>query len=390
MATLGATLVLLILITMVAAYTSRGVLFEQRVSGNDFRSRQAFEAAESGLEVALAYFGSSGGIDKDGDGARDPVFDTDGDGVGDTNATTFADASSVTLTISGGFPALDIVSVGRSDDLRAERTVRVVGSVSDGLPNKPENPLTARGTVDVDGSATVTNPEGNSTIWSGSDVDLGSNNATATDIADPTDANYPYCMDTSMTCNTVQSSNRVAVGLDVIEYDTSLSNMSAQQLFENYFGMSMATYRASRVTLEVAAADANNLASNATNPGVQLAAGEIVWIEGDTEFENNTTIGCKVVVTGNNLCTGADIDPSIVIVNGDLEGNGTPNITGLLFVLGNFDLLGNVTNMGATIVAGDFGNASSGSLDVIYNSDVLDQTRDNGSLVGAPGSWHDW
>jgi len=390
MATLGATLVLLILITMVATYTSRGVLFEQRVSGNDFRARQAFEAAESGLQVATAYIASSGGADKDNDGAFDPVFDTNGDGIGDTTDFTFPDSSTVRVTLGGVFPALNVTSVGLSDDETATRTVRTIGSVTDGLPRKPENPLTARGTVVVDGSATITNPEGNSTIWSGSDVDLGSNNATATDIADPTDPGYPYCMDTPLTCSTVQSSNRVSVGLDVIEYDTSLANLTARQLFLNFFGVSMETYRASRVTLEVAAADVNNLASNPTNPGVQLAAGEIVWVEGDAVFQNNTTIGCTVVVVGNSLCTGANMDPSIVIINGNLEGNGTPNITGILYVVGNFDLLGNVTAQGAVVVAGDFSNGASGSLDVIYNSDVLEDTRDNGPLVGAPGSWHDW
>ncbi|MGD8339909.1 MAG: pilus assembly PilX N-terminal domain-containing protein [Gammaproteobacteria bacterium] len=388
--TLAMTLILLVLVTMVSIYTSRTVLFEQRISGNDFRSRQAFEAAESGLRVALAYLGSRGGADKNDDGAMDPVFDTDADGIGDTNSVTFADLSSVTVTVTGAVPSFQIVSVGVSDDSTATRTVRTVGAAADGLPNPPGNPLTARGPVVIDGSATIYNPEGNSTIWSGEAIDLGSNNSTATEIADPTDPGYPACLDTSMTCSTVTSSNRVASGLDVIENDTSLSNLTAQAMFQYFFGLSMENYRASRVTLDVAAADVNNLASNLTNPGVQLATGEIVWVEGNAEFNNNTTIGCTVVVVGNNLCTGGNIDPSIVIVNGDLVGLGTPNVTGLLYVIGNFDLQGNVTNQGAIIVQGNLLNDASGSLDVRYNSDVLSMTRDNGPLVGSPGSWQDW
>jgi hypothetical protein len=161
-------------------------------------------------------------------------------------------------------------------------------------------------------------------------------------------------------------------------------------MFANFFGMSMENYRASRVTNEVAAADVNNLASNPTNPGVQLGAGEIIWVEGNAEFQNNTTVGCTAVVTGNNFCTGSDINPSIFISNGDLTANGTPNITGFLYVIGNFNLSGNMTNMGATVVAGEFSNGGSGSLDIVYNSSVIEQTRDNGPLGGAPGSWHDW
>lgn len=390
MVTLVMTLVLLVLVSMIATYTARSVLFEQRVSGNDFRSRQAFEAAESGLQVALAYLGKTGGEDKDHDGVTDPVFDTDNDGIGDTNTFTFADDSSVTVTLTGAYPLIDVESVGVSDDSTATRTVRSISSTGNALPHSPDAPLTARGHVTIDGSATVFNPEGDSTIWSGSDVDLGSNNSTATEIADPTDAGYPYCMDTAMTCSTVQSSNRTSVGLDVIEHDASLANLSTQDTFEHYFGMSRQNYQESYVTLNVAGADANNLATNPTNPGVQLATGEVVWIDGDTEFSNNTTIGCHQVLTGGAFCDPADTDPSIVIVDGNLVANGTPNITGLLYVIGNFELTGNAQVSGAVVVTGDFDNASSGSLDVWYNSDVLSAASDNGPLSGAPGSWRDW
>jgi hypothetical protein len=384
------TLILLVLVTMVSIYTSRTVLFEQRVSGNDFRTRQAFEAAESGLNIAIAYIAGTGGADKDDDGAVDPVFDTNADGIGDVSTTTFADLSSVTVTLAGSFPQFQIQSVGVSDDQTATRTVRMVGSVADGLPNSPDNPLTARGPVIISGGATVYNPEGNSTIWSGSDVDLGSNNATATEVADPGDPNYPECMDTSMTCSTAQSSNRVASGLDVVQHDSSLQNLTPAEMFINNFGMSMENYRRSRVTLDIPATDANNDVTDPTNPGIQLATGEIIWIEGNTEFENNTTVGCEIRLTGGAFCPDANIDPSIVIVNGDLSANGTPNITGLLYVVGNFNLLGNIQVEGAVVVAGNMNNAASGSMDIWYNSDVLNATRDNSPVVGAPGSWQDW
>jgi hypothetical protein len=247
--------------------------------------------------------------------------------------------------------------------------------------------LTAKGTVVIGGSATITNPEGNSTIWSGEDVDLGSNNATGTDIPNPTNSDYPSCMDTPMTFTTVRSSNKTSVGLDVIENDTSLANLDIQEMFANFFGMSMANYLASRVTLEVAAADVGTIDAPA-------GAGEIIWIDGDTIFDS-LTMGCKDNVTGNNFCgdapqtSPADIDPSIVIVDGDLTVNGTPNFTGFLFVTGSFNLVGNLTVMGAMVVAGEY-DVGSGSLDIVYNSSVIDQTRDNGPLAGAPGSWHDW
>jgi hypothetical protein len=171
-ATLVMALVLLVLTSMVAAYTGSAVLFERRISANEFRSGQAFEAAESGLSSALAYMGTRGGADKNRDGVIDPVFDTNADGIGDSNSSTYADNSSVTVTVNGTFPNYVIQSVGVSDDLTATRTVWSVGASVDALPNSPDNPLTTRGAVIIGGSATVHNPEGHSTIWSGDYVDL--------------------------------------------------------------------------------------------------------------------------------------------------------------------------------------------------------------------------
>lgn len=387
-ATLVMCLVLLVLITMVSVYTSRTVLLEQKISANDFRSRQAFEAAESGLTAAVSYLGSAGGADKNSDGVVDPVFDTDADGIGDASSITFADNSSVTVTLAGAFPSFTMQSVGVSDDLTATRTVRSLAATVDTLPNAPDNPLTTRGSVVINGSATVHNPEGHSTIWSGNDVELGANNSTSTNIADPTDPDYPSCMDTSMSCDTTRSSSKVAIGLDVIEHDSSLGNLTPAQMFQNFFGTSMENYRASRVSLEVMAANANNLASNSASPGMDLGAGEVIWVEGDASI-SKVTVGCEVPVTGSNVCPGASVNPSIVIVNGNLETSGTPHFYGLLYIIGDMNMSSSTSIMGAAIVSGET-SSTSGSLDVWYNSDVLNNVRDNGPLAGAPGSWQDW
>jgi len=53
-ASLIVVLVLFFLVSLVAAYTSRNLIFEQRTSVNQYRSTQAFEAAEAGIEWALA------------------------------------------------------------------------------------------------------------------------------------------------------------------------------------------------------------------------------------------------------------------------------------------------------------------------------------------------
>ena len=115
-ATLAVSLVLLLLITLVGFYTSRTVVLERKIAGNDFRSRQAFEAAESGINIALAYIGRRGGADKNDDSILDPVFDTNADGLGDASTLTFDNFSSVTVTLTGTFPTIGIQADGFSDD----------------------------------------------------------------------------------------------------------------------------------------------------------------------------------------------------------------------------------------------------------------------------------
>jgi hypothetical protein len=58
-ATLVVVMVLFFVVAMVAAYTSRNLIFEQRTSANQFRSSIAFEAADAGVEWTLAMLNGS-------------------------------------------------------------------------------------------------------------------------------------------------------------------------------------------------------------------------------------------------------------------------------------------------------------------------------------------
>jgi Tfp pilus assembly protein PilX len=62
-ATLVVVMVLFFIISMVAAYTSRNMIFEQRTGANLYRATQSFEAAEAGMNWALMML-NSGRIDE--------------------------------------------------------------------------------------------------------------------------------------------------------------------------------------------------------------------------------------------------------------------------------------------------------------------------------------
>ncbi len=379
--TMAVAIGILMLSTLVVFNVSSSILFEQRVVNNDQRARQAFEAAEAGIDAAIAYIRED--RDRDGDGVVDPVFDSNGDGMGDSDSRGVGTAS-VTVTVDdisdeGDMTTLRITSRGLSDDGTATRTLTYTLVTIFPLPNSPENPLTSRGGAIVSGAASVYNYEGFSTIWSGNDVDLGSNNVTATYVPDTSHPGYPACMDFSMNCEVVGSSNRLVLGVDVIENDSSLAGLSPAELFRNYFGMTPEAYRASVATVDTTAA---GIAED-----VQLATHDVVWIEGDAAIQS-VTVGCEQHITGNNSCPANQIKPSIVIINGDVTFSGSPTFHGLVFVMGDVSLSGNTRIYGAMAAAGAMGGT--GSLDIHYSSEILDGTRFAGASTGSAGSWRDF
>lgn len=408
-ATLLVSLVVLTTITFISLYTARTVLMEQKISTNEYRSRLAFEAAEAGIERAISFI--TDGRDPDDDNllschaihqgdcgaGRDTdefLFDSDSDGVPDTNTFNLLDSnnrviSSVTVSLvnadAGDIVATEIIATGRSDDGAASRTVNEIVAMVHPLPNTPENPLTTQGTVVIGGSATVHNPEGNSTIWSGGDVDLGSNNSTSTKIANPASANYPDCLGDSVnSCDLVQASDRYIASLDIIEYDSSLSNLSEAEFFENFFGRTPEVYRKTIVKTEIDIAAGDDINQ------IHLATGDIIWVEGDVTI-SGLTIGCTVAVTGSNECedVGGTMDPSTLIINGDLTLSGGPQFYGLVYVAGNVNISGNATMHGAVVTQGAATNTT-GSLDIYYNSDLLEDIAEDGPPAGGGGGWRDF
>jgi hypothetical protein len=381
--TLVVSLAILVLSTLVTFSVTKAILMEQKISNNELRAKQAFEAAETGMLEAMNY------IDNGPDRAApwstiDPVFDTNADGIGDAS-TKAVGTGSVTVTttdLSGtAMTSVRIVAVGYSDDRSATRTITQTVVMINPLPNAPQNPLVSKGQVIIGGSATVHNPEGHSTIWSGGDVDLGSNNSTKTQVPDVNSAGYPNCMNTPMTCTLADSSSRNLASVDVVESDSSLGSLTSEQFFMNFFGLPSATYHASMVTIDTTPANFNTAAD--------LAQYEVIWVTGDTTIQG-TTIGCTTSVTGNNVCPTANQRPCIVIINGNASFTGTPHIYGILYVSGSLTMSGNATVHGAVVAAGDASNSTGGSLDIWYNGNILAATANAGNSTGSAGTWKDF
>jgi PilX N-terminal len=400
MATLVSALVILLLTTLLALYVSRSVLIEQRMSANELRHKQAFEAAQAGLDRAFIFLASTPqGVDKDINGAVDAVTAANGLWVTQDNGSRYkvafcnptpepaagtnfcpddpatAIACPTALTVAN-FSTPLIVSCGWSDDLVGHSTLRQNVGTNSPLVNSPQNPLTAKGVMNVGGSANVVNYYNNLTVWSGGALSsIG--NAGKTFVRNPSVA-PPSALtpppdppnSCSTTVNYVCLTDKNSTGPDVIPSDPTLANITNDQLFLNFFGRTLAQVRDDVAARNLLATD--NLAS------LSKAQGETIIITGNTTLPN---------VKDENAIGTRD-RPVVLIIDGNLELQGTPQVNGIVYVTGNVTGGGNLLVKGAMVVAGNI--QPTGSVDIIFDPFATGNTVNSGRAGMTPGTWRDW
>jgi hypothetical protein len=361
-------LAILVLITIVTLVTGKVAITELEIAANEQRARQAFEAAQAGMEYAVAYM-EDDGTDHDDDGNVDTITDPN-DPVSLANGSAYAVEfcakplvlPATTSVAPSCNPATDISNVlvyarGWSDDRTAQQHIIQVIEKIPAIANPPANPLTVQGTSDINGAGQVTNPEGNMTIWSGDTVDF--NSATFnTAIPNPSGSGL------------IETSNMNHLGVDIVQDDPNLSTLTPDQYFRNFFGVTPADYRDYYATTVVPGADFGTVAGT---------IGEVIWVDGDipvNQFGGNTVLGTAT-------------QPVVLIVDGNMTTSGTVTVNGLVFVFGDLASgTGNVEINGAVIVAGN--TLVTGTLDIVYDSAILANTNNVSSPAAVSGSWRDW
>lgn len=174
MATLFVSIVALILITLATLFANRNAIFEQVTSANHYRYSRAFEAAQGGLEYALAWLGTNGNPNCTPDpatcpytiaaGATGAAWTVDTASHPPYNqkntvsiaAQTFGDyTATVTLWRNSASPQLvEIVSVATGDATATVRQIVNVNALMFTSLNSP--PLVVNGCVTkVVGNATI-------------------------------------------------------------------------------------------------------------------------------------------------------------------------------------------------------------------------------------------
>lgn len=401
-ATIFVTIVLLLAVGLIALYSNRAALVEQRLSANAMRAAQALAAADAGIDHALAYMNGPGGIDHNADGKVDSISAntlTQSSGgtpsyylvayynpatalpTCPTRHTGVIPADAALLSTS---TAVMAVSCGWSDDDSSVQRVVQLLSNSPSVAGSIAVPLVTRfATSLLTGGAAVLNYFNDLTVWSGGDL-LGQSNTGKTFVRDiltnpvalPTDpyrttGNSPACNNppTGYACSTQGST----LGHDTITNDTSMSNLSSGDFFKFFFGQEPSSYRDNTAKF-VVDLTGGLTTSNSTNiNSIVGLTSTVIWVEGNASLPGD--IGTKDA-------------PVILIVNGDLQLGSNSVVNGLVYATGAITGSGSPTIYGALISAGTA--SANGNLTVVYDPNVLMGVTNLGKASKIPGSWRDW
>jgi hypothetical protein len=383
-ATLTVALMISFLATFMTLYAARVGVMAQRISANEFRAKEAFAAAEAGIEQGIAYLrGNKKQINSEASGGWKNIWvacsssDTDlpcGDGVdnlydSDWSAIKNVEATGDTIQPAKGSyilyflkhtdetaaPVFFVVAEGKSADGSGQALIKQGIYFYPFKMNIPDAPLMAGGTIDFTGTINVvTNPNGRGlgmplSVWASGDVTFNGNASTTTD---------PYSGNLLSDKNTD--------GGDIHDKDPNFP----EDIFEYLFGVPKEDWQTVKDEATVLAS-CDDLDINSSG---------LYWIEGDCALNNDV---------------GSEAAPVSLVVKGNITINGNGQIYALIFAFSdspNIKLNGGPTVYG-TVISNKNISQANGTFKMNYDSKVLQNLYSNigGRGLGLiPGSWADY
>jgi len=376
-ATLFVSLMMLFSLTMIAVFTAKTNVTEHLVAANDYRAKQALEAAQAGIEqgqaeiVELQTTNVNGYLQLDQiDGNTDILqgfvdLDTDANFFSVTGTPgTLPNNSTYSLTYEnvdrtgGAFdPSIDnylirVTSVGTSDDGTGIKQMEQLIMLVPLLANAPDATLTTKDQVRIQGAVLVKNM--------------------ITDLA--VHAGGSYTKIGNSPNSGTETNNGINNPIDVIQNDATYSTMTNDQFFFSFFGQSKSDIKA----------QATQISCDSCNANLGGLTGQVIWV-------NPATSGGTPHVNANTQI-GSTTQPVILIVESDDSFilNGSAKIFGLVYVIGDWDNGGggSSTVTGAAIAEGSFD--SQGTPNPTYDATILNRLNGMGTIARIPGSWKDF
>ncbi len=406
-ALLVSAVIILVLMTLITFFANRNILFERKTAANQYRSTKAIEAAEAGLEWAIANLNSMRKIttacatstQTSDRSLRDKYLDPDNNG---SYAEVFSTSTPLCSFIGGawscscpnngaaptaaacgaaeGCPTFRVGFTSMAADPTLVR-ISATGCTSSQLPCVPGATATADGTATVDqvmkvlsGLSTLPAAALTAKGW----VDFGSNAISVTNTDPGTNGitiNAGGNITGFVNGSTVVSLPGTPPGASLVGDDTSLSALSDDQMFKSFFGMTKQQFQESPSTTNVSCAGT----CNSTVLGAIDAGARTIWVEGDMTLNSNGTYGSPE-------------RPVILVVNGNAHIQGTITIYGVLYCQdGTWDNTGggDAQIYGASIAEGNF--TATGTPNPTYDPNVLRRLRETtGQYAKVPGGWRDF
>jgi Tfp pilus assembly protein PilX len=356
-ATLLLTLVLATISTLIIVFAANYGRLQDKFMSNINRHYQAFEAAQAGLEFGINYLKvNNSTILANPVAGYIPAYSDS-----NTNNVIMGNSSKYTITysnpIANNYTLIKVSSNGISDDGTSTHTVSQLVQFGSLLINTPALPLISKGEITLSGNSQIINTYSNVTVQTGESADMHGSSSTILNSG------------TSSTPGNIKS--------DIQQNVSSLANMSNNDFFSSYFGLSPTSIKSS-----VAHYYSNSSSTNYKNT-LSGMTGTSIWID-----QTNGTASLNGSVT-----IGSTTNPVLLIINGDVNFSGNVTIYGYVFILGSSetDLTGNVTIIGGMATTGEIN--TTGSIQIVYSPSVLTNLQNNSSMryyAKVPGSWRDF
>lgn len=428
-ATLIVVMLLFFIVSLVAAYAARNLIFEQKTSTNQYRATQALEAAEAGLEWALAMLNGSR-IDANCSPLVPPDFlqdsfrqrylaiDIDGNYTPRVRplggGTTREQASCVQAGTgwncscpSGAAPTPTVPTGGAVNPAfrvcfetvtpSQPGVVRVVstGSTRFDLVDQPCDTAVEGNAGDAAASVSVVAALSSAlaaspgaALTAGRDATMTGTTVTLVNT-DPSSGGVTTRVGRTLTVSSTTFKRHTLPGTPEDRssiVDTQLGGLTPGEVFKSNMRMPMASYKGQPASVVV---DCSTDCANRLNNAVQGNPGSIVWVDGDLNLSTSISLG-------------TDGEPAMVVVDGDITLTGTNvDIVGLLYSQRDISITGtNLTVRGAVLAVRDFSRTGTNTM-IEYNPAHLTQPNlippvltqlhlSSGSLVRVPGSWRDF
>jgi hypothetical protein len=430
-ATLIIVMLLFFVVAMVAAYTSRNLIFEQRSSANQARSTQALEAAEAGVQWTLAML-NGGRIDESCNLTTDTTYSTF---RARYIQTIDAYGSMVLNTRTGGLPLMPVcVYDAATVQWRCQCLIDGPAALPTVTSTEPKPmfrvrlvllPSTQRQDVVNIVSVGCTRPDDSCLDADTPVAPPGDAMAVVTSMASlksslvtPPGAAVTARRDISGGAGPLQGTNtdrnsggvtfRAGSGISgvnpvslagtpgsrsVLDDDPVLAGMAdGGRMFAVVFGMSSSMYREQPGAVVIPCPGGCNAAT--VNGYARLNPGRPLWVEGDLTVDGDIGAPFTTSTPETETLFNSEVAPTgpvTLVVNGRATlTSGT--LYGLLYARTDDWDRGSGTSAvvrGGLIAEGRLGGT--GALSVVYDPQILSRLRTrHGTFVRVPGGWKDF